>query len=617
MSSRQRIITGASLAAILAMVALLLLRDERPSTRGASVPAPRLGDTGPIQAPAGLTSGSTSTSTEEVAPPTSTTSPAKKPRKRDDKKRRVRGTILDGKGKPIAKARIQIKGFAGRPLGETLTDEEGRYEYFIERDESAQIVAEADGLASEEIRRASYELDEDVEPLVLRKPGRIVVVVCDERGQALAGAKVVTYAGRSAAGGEEGTFRFEGLSEGRYLVQASAPGFIPDERFAVVVGEETTSLSVSLTRGGTIFGTVRDAAGEPVVKAYVRLVGGPRFNFNRHLDAWTDEHGVYELAGVPPGPVDLIADKHLDYNKGDKIVQRLSRALQVGERLEVNFVLGEGSALSGRLTDENGAPLRASVWLKLTDTPGMKEPFSRSWGDARTEADGRFTIRHVPEGTYSVLVSHHRDKVTDFTCPLHVSENVTIAGPLTTIDLVSPRGAVVEGVVRDEGEPLTLSTFMLDRDDGVGMGLISSLEGGRFRIEGVPPGSYWFWLYGGGIRKRVVVPERGEVPPFELEVAECGGVKGRLFGPGRAPLQGVGLKIRAVEGRDSALVTTDFSGGFKMREESLTPGEYRIEVDGELELQARRLKLAKLVFDTKTVTVKAGEVLEVELVAHE
>lgn len=540
---------------------------------------------------------------------------------RDRLKTRVHGVVVDALGRPVVGARVKLVGFMRRLVGETSTDADGRYEGFIEPGSTVRIVADGDGLAPSELDASYRDYDEDLEPVVLAKPARIVGVVRDDRGGPLGGAKVRVGNLAPTTTGEHGSFAIDGVSEGERYVTVSASGFVMERVRAVAIGGETTSLDVTLRRGGAVHGTARNAAGEPQWKADVFALDGK-------ANARADENGFYEMDGLTPGPVDLLAIAYVDSKGSRKLVQRARGMVRPGETLGLDFVLGEGTRLAGRLTDEGGAPIRALVWIKMTDSPGIVGAWTPSGGETWSEADGRFVIPHVAEGTYTVLVSHHRNKGGGPTSPLLVRENVTVQGSVTTLDLVSSRGCVVEGRVHDKAQmPAILGTFYLVRDDGTDFALLSTDDKGHFRVEGVPPGGYWLSLYDdspfvfdgsaeGCVRLRVVVPQDGALPPLDLELVESGALKGCVLGPGKEPLYSVKLHVRSMDGHDDYAATTDFYGRFRFRTR-LIPGRYRIEVEGDLALQARRLKLPKLILDPVPFTLSPDQELDLELIAHE
>src|SRR5262245_31362019 len=78
-----------------------------------------------------------------------------------------------------------------------------------------------------------------------------------------------------------GQFRFTGVTAGRYVLGALAPGFIsPSDQsygpqgtlIAVSEGENMDGLSIELKRGGAIAGRVTDSRRRPIAEEYVVLM---------------------------------------------------------------------------------------------------------------------------------------------------------------------------------------------------------------------------------------------------------------------------------------------------------------------------------------------------------
>ncbi|MXO65584.1 TonB-dependent receptor [Altericroceibacterium endophyticum] len=88
--------------------------------------------------------------------------------------------------------------------------------------------------------------------------GALTGTVVDETGNAVAGATVTITSqaqgfNRTATSGQNGNFRFTGLSSGAYNVEVSAPGLANYRAEGLAIGSsQTTNLSVTLSTGGEI-----------------------------------------------------------------------------------------------------------------------------------------------------------------------------------------------------------------------------------------------------------------------------------------------------------------------------------------------------------------------------
>jgi len=106
-----------------------------------------------------------------------------------------------------------------------------------------------------------------------------------------------------------GRFELWGLAPRvRYTLEAHAPGFPPWAGELQVEPGQRLEFVVPLALGGTASGEVVDARGQPVVNARVSWSAAP--------ESWnqvrTDEHGHFELHGIPKGETTLKVQRLVD-----------------------------------------------------------------------------------------------------------------------------------------------------------------------------------------------------------------------------------------------------------------------------------------------------------------
>lgn len=147
--------------------------------------------------------------------------------------------------------------------------------------------------------------------------GAITGRVVNENGQPLPNAAVFIRAfgstgqGRGTTTDNEGTFQSSGLDRVAYSISASVPAYTapprdPDSTQATYyrVGD---SVTLVLTKGGVITGSVTTSAVEPVVGVRVRAQmirdgNGQPSRYGAMLrESTTDDRGVYRIYGLPTG----------------------------------------------------------------------------------------------------------------------------------------------------------------------------------------------------------------------------------------------------------------------------------------------------------------------------
>jgi protocatechuate 3,4-dioxygenase beta subunit len=112
---------------------------------------------------------------------------------------------------------------------------------------------------------------------------------------------------------EDGKFQAANLQPGLYSVSAYAPGLVSQPNTMPGTGEARyyrvgDTVNLTLSKGGVITGTVRDANGEPLVAIPVKLIrvrdanGRPvTSGFSAGQFRLTDDRGIYRLYGLTPG----------------------------------------------------------------------------------------------------------------------------------------------------------------------------------------------------------------------------------------------------------------------------------------------------------------------------
>jgi hypothetical protein len=334
-----------------------------------------------------------------------------------------------------------------------------------------------------------------------------------------------------------GQFRFTGVTPGRYVLGALAPGFVspsdqsygPQGRLITVSeGENMDGVSIELKRGAAIAGRVTDSrrraiAEEGVILTKLDEQGRPQ-QFNSPMNSYlniTDDRGYYRLFGLPAGRYRVsVGHRSQEYSylggrrvfypqtfHPDATEESKAEVIELsegGEATGVDITIAEAMRaylVSGRIVDaETGQP------VAMMDVGYVKIlADSRSAGGApnaaRSDANGGFQISLSP-GKYSLFGgSSNSDYFTD---QAHIEvEDKDISG----VEIKARRGATISGVVMMEGAydravlarfP-SLTLYARKRSDDVGrvIGRSGRINpDGGFRISGLPPGKISFSLSG-------------------------------------------------------------------------------------------------------------------------
>jgi hypothetical protein len=393
-------------------------------------------------------------------------------------------------------------------------------------------------------------------------PIRRVTVVATEQGAAAAARVAVTT--------DDGRFAFRNLATGRHLVTATkasylttaygatrlmSPGVSPTgTAIALRDGEQKTSVTLRLTRGGVITGTVRDSSAAPVRGVRVSVIawrrspasGEPVATTVPSISPTTDPRGEYRIYGLPPGeyfvlarpatgvPNDFEQTQAADVRRVlDRPTALLASPSQIPAAprpaadpprrptygyaavfhpgttslpMAARVVIGAGeeragvditlhivpqSRLSGRLVGPDGRPA-AGLPVMVRDATTGPATTSRF---AVTDADGRYSLPAIPPGPYVLTVSGGQGR-PDMPPPVWGRAEVTISpGDDATLDVALQPSLTVTGQVRLEstagGDAVDLTGARVAlRSRSGGQVSVTAAADGRFTLNGLVPDAY-------------------------------------------------------------------------------------------------------------------------------
>ena len=281
---------------------------------------------------------------------------------------------------------------------------------------------------------------------------------------------------RTATTNDEGRFEFRDLPAGRFTIDVQKPGYLSGSYGAarpgragsavsVADGARAVDLTIRMSRGAAIMGTVRDQRGRPIVGVNVSAL---RFGYSlfgeRTLSTFgstapTDDRGVFRIWGLPGG-------------------EYLVRASPLIPRR-----YGEGADSFDRLT-------AAEVDRVLSAARG-------SGNTAGSEVSPRSTTNDLPTANYAP-VFHPGSPDAAQAATIVLADGEERSGIDIAVSLVPT--ARVSGVVRmpDGSAPPRSTISQWITGDGVIEGLrnvmrqeFSSTDAeGRFAFEDLAPGRY-------------------------------------------------------------------------------------------------------------------------------
>lgn len=209
-----------------------------------------------------------------------------------------------------------------------------------------------------------------------------------------------------------GNYCLEGVEQGNWVVEATAPGYAPtrSQNFTVSNDRNVEHIVIRLTRGGSISGRLVDPENKPIAKALVRTKpndwGEDEFSASiadmypsnvTQIEVRTGSDGSFSLKGLAPDQYQLLID-----GPGITRSSKLDISVTEGSNTSLgDMVMSRGGTLSGSVLDATGKPVQgAGVQLFSVDSGAPPRLYATKSG-----ADGKFTLRHIAAGRYKARPS--------------------------------------------------------------------------------------------------------------------------------------------------------------------------------------------------------------------
>ena len=228
-----------------------------------------------------------------------------------------------------------------------------------------------------------------------------------------------TWRQSTAMSDAEGQFRFSGLAEGLYTLTVEKEGYLPAEfgatrpahlggagtQIALAANQQLTELTVSLSRGGVITGTITGADGLPAAETNVQLLVPGSSGIRDH--ARTNSKGEYRFSGLASGEYHVVATApagHAPVYYPGVVDPRQATSVRAKEEetrsaTDFAFVLARPGRASGTIVDLTGQPVAGVQVAAMPSTASL-------WLRAKSDADGRFVFDGITPGSYRVTAAH-------------------------------------------------------------------------------------------------------------------------------------------------------------------------------------------------------------------
>jgi protocatechuate 3,4-dioxygenase beta subunit len=490
----------------------------------------------------------------------------------------ISGQVLESRsGSPVLDATVRVE-LSGGELGmprmmgeagnEAMTDAEGRYEVMGLAPGTWSVTAShpdwSEATVSVELEDAPATAD-----LRLGRGGAIGGVVL-AAGRPVAGAEVGLAeageagfrgfgGGRGSLTGEDGRFRFERLTPGRYTLSATLRSQSSAPVETVVAGEGAQEVALTLSEGAAVHGTVSGLPENQLAGVSV-TASGPDGYF---AASRSGADGTFELTGVPEGVASIRA------TAGDfaTSTRTANASVTIGPGQTEAFaeiVFETGYQVEVHLS-RSGQPVADGFVTARPEFGGGRT------ASGRTDEMGFCRLDGLQDGTY--------DFIANVQGGAPVQETVAISGD-TTVDIEIPP-ARIAGAVVDAGTGQPLADVSVRVEEGSAgfrfFNTTSSDSTGRFALEDLEPRGYLLTFQKPAYETETREVTAAEDTDLRVEMRRGEGLGlvalDALFG---TPLRG--LMVRVVDANGVAV----FSGTVPLDSQgrgeipSVKPGSYEL-----------------------------------------
>jgi len=240
-----------------------------------------------------------------------------------------------------------------------------------------------------------------------------------------------------------------------------------------VTAGDVEDIDITLSKGGSITGTVTNTNGQAVADVWVDVYSPSQW-FG--MGAFTDTQGKYEVSGLMKGV--------LDYEVSVWPMGNYKSVTKKGKKVGdvVNFTLSEGFTFYGKLTVTGGDDYTGGAWVNMWNDEfyGWAEVYS---------GNSVFSIEGLSDGDYEIIIWPYEAGYVQIeqTQSGLTSASSSLGSPMV---FTFSAGLSISGTVKDSDGTGIPGTFV-DAWSSAGNGWGSAITGsdGAYTITGLPTGS--------------------------------------------------------------------------------------------------------------------------------
>jgi uncharacterized protein (DUF2141 family) len=340
---------------------------------------------------------------------------------------------------------------------------------------------------------------------------------------------------------------------------------------------DTPDISVALTKGGSVSGTVTAAGGVGIAGAWVELRDPQGYGVPGTSTAYTDASGAYTIRGVPAGTYTVWFNGGGSgyvgawYRAPGETQSATQITVATGATVTgISGVLSTGGSITGTVTSGGGAV--AGVQVELRDLQGNWLPDGKN---TQTGSDGKYTLQGVSPGSYTVYFNgawagyigqwYNGQASAGSATPVAVAAGQTVSG----IDAVLLQGGSISGKVTDLNGGTGIAGISVQLYDGQGMGIpgiwgTMTQADGTYSVKGLTSGTYKVCFFpgstsyiGGCYNQQALMPwsatpvtvtAPNDTPNINGQLTTGGTITGRVTKDGTDGIPEVRVELRDQNG---------------------------------------------------------------------
>jgi len=534
--------------------------------------------------------------------------------------RQVEGTVLDDASRPVAGARVTMKGID--TYQRAYTDAQGYYR--MELVEKGTYYFDVVAPRYRDVSEEKRELTQGSEPIdfTLARSISISGTLVDEQGSPVEGARFslkqsekdeTSDAEDAIRTDEDGQFVLDVARAGTWKVSLRHDRFLPQELSVQAPAEDVRWV---LQAGTVVEGSVTDEKGAPLEGVRVSLwkSGAP---WRMQQTVQTDNQGRFALGGLRAGSYAVEAS--LTAEGMDRLASR-TMELRDSERVEISLRFEPGWSLSGLVVDEAGQPLpdvAVGIEALAENPPPWRSGRGQRSGPGtqlRSGGDGRFAFRQLSAGTYTLWASKwgYTVEPSKSVGVERVEEKLRVHSGKGDVRLVLKSHARITGrVVGPDGEPIQrfeVENQFVDNANGAFAYPFAKSESKRLRFKapGMVEAARTVEVQAGvDLDIGEVHMERGRRVTGRVVDAETG----EPVAKARVELEDLSEDARNTGSRSHARTLTGESGFFELERVESRPLALKVSRSGYL-TQSTALGSGE---ESVTVRLEAGATVEISV----